>query len=213
MQIIPTILEKEFEKAMVKIRQAKNISKWIQIDVIDGKFGLGKTFELELLNNNLEETEDILWEIHLMVNEPKNWVEKCNFVNASRIVGQVEMMTDRNEFINEVKNLGIEAGLAIDIETEIGEIPEETDLIVLLSRKAGFEKNNFDNKVFEKIDKLKKIRNEKKLKFVIGVDGGIDTTNIGKLNRAGVEIAYCGGSIFNGMVEENIKKLNYASED
>jgi len=213
MQIIPTILEKEFDKALVKIRQAKNISKWIQVDVIDGKFSGGKTFELELINNILEETEDTLWEIHLMVNEPKNWIEKCNFVNASRIVGQVEIMSDRNEFVMQVKNLGIEAGLAIDIDTEIGEIPEETDIVLLLSRKAGFEDNNFDNKVFEKIEKLKKIKNEKQLKFIIGVDGGINETNIGQLNKAGVEIAYCGESIFNGMVEENIEKLNYASEN
>jgi len=213
MQIIPTILEKEFDKALIKIRQAKGISKWIQVDVIDGKFSGGKTFELELLNNILDETEDILWEVHLMVNEPKNWIEKGNFVNASRIVGQVEMMTDRNEFVTEVKNLGIEAGLAIDIDTEIGEIPEETDVVLLLARKAGFERADFNDKVFEKIEKLKKIRNEKKLKFIIGVDGGIDTTNIGKLNNAGVEIAYCGGSIFSGMVEENIEKLNYASEN
>jgi ribulose-phosphate 3-epimerase len=213
MQIIPTILEKEFGLAQVKIRQAKNISKWIQVDVIDSVFSFGKTFELELLNNKLEETEDVLWEIHLMVKEPKNWIEKCNFVNASRIIGQIEMMSDKNEFITQVKNLGIEAGLAFDIDTEISDIPEETDVVILLSRKAGFEENKFDNKIFEKIEKLKKIREEKKLNFKIGIDGGINETNIAKLKMVGGEIAYCGNSIFNGMVDDNLEKLKYASEN
>ena len=213
MQIIPAILEKEFGEAQIKLRQAKNISKWIQIDVIDGKFTFGKTFELELLNNNLEETENVLWEIHLMVNEPKNWIEKCHFVNASRVIGQVEMMTDRDDFITQVKNLGIEAGLGFDIDTEIGEIPEETDLVLLMAREAGFEPHELNDKIFKKIEMLKKIREEKKLGFLIGVDGGISEENIKKIRESGADVAYCTGAIFNGMVEDNLEKLKYASEN
>jgi ribulose-phosphate 3-epimerase len=213
MQIIPTILEKEFEIAQIKIDLIKDFSKWIQVDVIDGSFSFGKTFELELLNKSLKETINIFWEIHLMVNEPKKWIKKCHFVNSSRIIGQVEMMSNREDFVTEIKNLGIEAGLAFDIDTEIGEIPEETDVIILLSRKAGFEAKELDNKIFEKIEKLKKIREEKQLKFIIGIDGGIDETNIGKLNKAGAEIAYCGKAIFDGMVDDNLEKLKYASEN
>ena len=213
MQIIPAILEKEFWPAENKIRHAKNISRWIQIDVIDGVFTEGKTFELELLNSKLEETENVLWEIHLMVKEPKNWIEKCNFISASRVIGQVEMMTNREDFITEIKDLGMEAGLAFDIETEIGEIPQETDLVLLLSRKSGFGNYNLDEIIFEKIKKLKKIKEEKNLKFMIGIDGGINEENIKRLKEAGIDIAYCGGSIFNGMVDDNWEKLKYASEN
>lgn len=213
MQITPTILEKEFWTAENKIRHAKNISRWIQIDVIDGVFTEGKTFELELLNSKLEELENVLWEIHLMVKEPKNWIEKCNFINASRVIGQVEMMTNREDFITEIKDLGMEAGLAFDIDTEIGEIPQETDLVLLLSRKSGFGNYNLDEIIFEKIKKLKKIKEEKNLKFMIGIDGGINEENIKRLKEAGIDIAYCGGSIFNGMVDDNWEKLKYASEN
>ena len=213
MQIIPTILEKEFWPAENKIRHAKNISRWIQIDVIDGVFTEGKTFELELLNSKLEETENVLWEIHLMVKEPKNWIEKCNFINASRVIGQVEMMTNREDFITGIKDLGMEAGLAFDIETEIGEIPQETDLVLLLSRKSGFGNYDLDEMIFKKIEKLKKIKEEKNLKFRIGIDGGINEENIKRLNDAGIDIAYCGGSIFNGMVDDNWEKLKYVSEN
>ncbi|MDD4938019.1 MAG: hypothetical protein PHX34_03325 [Candidatus Shapirobacteria bacterium] len=213
MQIIPTILEKDFGVVEIKIRQAKSISRWIQIDVIDGSFTDGKTFELELLNNNLDEVENVLWEIHLMVKEPKNWIEKCNFISASRIVGQVEMMTDREDFITQVKNLGMEAGLAMDIDTEIGEIPDETDLVLLMGRKLGFGSYDLDEIIFEKIKKLKKIKEEENLKFIIGVDGGINEENIKGLNDTGIDIAYCGGSIFNGMVSDNWEKLKYAIEN
>jgi len=51
------------------------------------------------------------------------------------------------------------------------------------------------------------------LGFIIGLDGGINEENIGKLKDAGVEIAYCGGAIFNGMVSDNLEKLKYVSEN
>lgn len=213
MQIIPAILEKNFDLAWNKIRQVKDISKWVQIDVIDGKFNFGKTFELELLNNNLEETENTLWDIHLMVEEPINWIEKCNFVGALRIIGHVEKMSDREDFVSEVKNLGIDAGLAMDINTEIKNIPKETDLVLLMGRKSGFESVPMDNKVFEKIKELLKIRNDDGYKFLIAIDGGVNLENIKSFSKAGVDIVYCTGAIFNGMVEDNLEKLKYASEN
>lgn len=213
MQIIPAILEKNFDLAWNKIRQVKDISKWVQIDVIDGKFNFGKTFELELLNNNLEETENTLWDIHLMVEEPINWIEKCNFVGALRIIGQVEKMSDREEFVNEVKNLGIDVGLAFDIDTEIADIPKETDLVLLMGRKSGFDSIPMNNKVFEKIKELIKIRNENGYKFLIAVDGGVNLDNIKHFKDSGVDVVYCTGAIFNGMVEDNLEKLKYVSEN
>lgn len=213
MQIIPAILEKEFANAEAKISRVKNLVKWIQIDVIDGIFTYGKTFELELLNKKIKETENILWDIHLMVKEPKNWIEKCNFVGATRIIGQVENMSDRVEFINKVKDLGLEAGLAFDIDTNIAEIPLETDLVLLMGRKLGFDSKPIDKKIFERIEKVKKIREIENKNFLIGVDGGINKENIEELKRSGVDIAYCTGAIFNGNVDNNLKELIYVGEN
>lgn len=184
MQIIPTILEKEFGKAEEKLNGLRGTSKWVQIDVVDGVFTPGKSFELELLKTI--EGEDWLWEVHLMVKEPINWINKCLFVSANRVIGQVEMMSNRQEFIKSIKDEGVEAGLAIDIETEIGEIPEETDLVLLMARKAGFGEYKFDNKVIEKIKKVKEMG------FTVGVDGGINLENIKMVEEAGVDIVYSG---------------------
>lgn len=209
MQIIPTILEKNFAEAEVKVLAVKDLVKRIQVDVIDGTFSFGKTFELELINK-INGTDNILWETHLMVKEPINWIEKSIHINATRIIGQVEMMSDKESFITKVKDAGLEAGLAFDIETKIEEIPEETDVILLLGRKSGFGSLPMEeDKIYQKIKQLIEIRNKKKLNFLIGVDGGVNVTNINKLEDAGGEIAYCGGAVFGGKVEDNLKKLNY----
>jgi len=210
MQIIPTILEKDFTEVENKILAVKNLVKRIQVDVIDGTFSFGKTFELELINR-IENAENVLWETHLMVKEPINWIEKSIHINACRIIGQVEMMGEREGFITRVKDAGLEAGLAWDIETEIGEIPQETDVVLLLGRRAGFGSLPLEEKIYEKIQQLIKIREENGLRFLIGVDGGINTGNIKKLEDMGVDIAYCGGAVFNGNVKDNLENLNYVS--
>ena len=209
MQVIPAILEKEISSAEIKIKLIKDKSQWIQIDVIDGFFSNGKSFELELLNKFGSELQNNLLEIHLMVKEPIKWIEKCDFVGACRIIGQVEMMSDKNKFIEEIKAKGLETGLAFDVETEIKEIPKETDLVLIMGRKSGFQSAKFEEKTYKKIEDLVKLRKEKELDFKIGVDGGVDLEIIKKIKKAGAEIAYCGGAIFNGMVSDNFEKLKY----
>jgi len=212
MQIIPTILEKNFFEAEKKILRVKDLIKRIQIDVIDGVFGFGKTFELELINK-IKNVDNVLWETHLMVKEPIKWIEKSININSNRIIGQVELMSNREEFVAKVKDNGLEAGLAFDIETEIGNIPEETDVVLLLGRKAGFGSLPMEDKIYEKIQQLVRIRKENSLNFLIGVDGGVNKDNIKKLGDMGVEIAYCGGAVFDGKVEDNLKKLNYVGKN
>jgi ribulose-phosphate 3-epimerase len=206
MQIIPAILEKDFDKVEIKVDRLRRLLRWVQIDISDNVFVEGKTFELELLNK-LEHGEEYLWDMHLMVNNPIKWIEKCIFVGAGRITGQVEMMEDKQKFIDTVKDAGIEAGLAYDIETEIDTVPEETNVVLLMGRKAGFVPMEMDERVYEKISKLKKYKEESGRRFLIGIDGGVNTENIERLAAAGVEIFYVTAAVFNGDIVENIKNL------
>lgn len=187
MRIIPTTgLRKSFDEAEKRLNQIKDYSRWIQVDVCDNVFASGKTFELELLKKVDFNTDNVLWDIHLMVKEPIDWIEKCMFVGASRIVGQVEMMTSRDDFINKVKNTGLEAGLAFDAETIVDQIPEETDEVILMGRKAGFGYQELDKKVLTKIKEARQISGT----YQIAIDGGVDVANIKELEQNGVEIVY-----------------------
>lgn len=205
-------MEKEFEPFRDRMDALGDLVKWVQVDVVDGVFASGKSFELEQIKK-YEDGFVRLWDVHLLVKEPINWVEKSDFSGASRITGQVEMMGDGEEFIKKIHERGIEAGLAFDIETEIEEIPEETEVVLLMGRKAGFVPIDLDERIWGRIEKLKEIKNDGRHKFVIGVDGGINRDNILELKAAGVEIAYCTGAVFNGKVEENIRALNDLIKD
>jgi ribulose-phosphate 3-epimerase len=208
MQIIPAILEKEFSNVEKKLDKVNGLFPWVQIDVIDGVFSFGKTFDLELITKLTEKINNPLFDIHLMVKEPIKWVEKCLFVGATRVIGQVEMMNNKEDFVNKVLETGMEAGLAFDIETKIEKIPEETNVVLLLGRKAGFESFELNEMIWKRIEEVKKIREKNNLEFKIAIDGGVNLENMEKFKNSGVDILYCTSAIFNGDFNENLGKIN-----
>ncbi|HBP51557.1 MAG: Ribulose-phosphate 3-epimerase [Candidatus Shapirobacteria bacterium GW2011_GWE1_38_10] len=190
MEIIPTILEKDLTLAENRFSQVKNLSSWVQIDVTDNVFVPGKSIELELFSK-FGQTYSTLFDIHLMVKEPINWIKKCLFIDASRIYGQVEMMSDRELFVTEAKNSGLEVGLAFNIDTPIDNIPSECDLILLMGRPAGFGNYPLDERIYQRIVEAKKFGKK------IALDGGVTPDNFQKLKDSGLDIIYLGQYFLN----------------
>lgn len=188
MQIIPTTNPQvDFDRVEARLSLVKDTTTWIQIDVTDGVLVKPVSFPLELLNRSDLILEKNIFDIHLMVKEPINWLNKCLFIQASRIIGQVEAMSDREAFISAVKDQGLEAGLAFDVDTPVDfNIPLDTDLILLMGRPMGFDPLPLDDRIFAKIKKLK----DKKYK--VAVDGGVTPDSLLRFIDAGVDIIYSG---------------------
>jgi len=189
MIIVPTIFEKDPLLAEARWEQIKETTRWVQVDVIDGVYGKGKSFDLELVKKIIPD-QDKLVEIHLMVKEPISWINKCIEAGATRVVGQIEMMSDVGAFIKKATDEGLEAGLGWDAETDFDpkKVPEGTDLVLFMGRDAGFEAKDFDEKILEKV----KLAKSSGLR--VGWDGGINKAIENKLKLAGVDIAYVGAN-------------------
>lgn len=200
MQIIPTTNPQtnylEVEKRLEKI---KDLSAWIQIDVTDGILVSPPTFPLELLKKPAINLDKNIFDVHLMVKNPINWINKCLFIEATRIIGQVEMMEDREKFITAVKDNGCESGLAFNVDTPIDDIPAETDLILIMGRKMGFEPAPFDENIYQRI------KESKKFGKLIAIDGGVTINNLPLLIDSGVDIIYSYHNYFD--------ILNYANDN
>lgn len=185
MQIIPTTNPQtnylEVEKRLEKI---KDLSAWIQIDVTDGILVKPPTFPLELLKKPAINLDKNIFDIHLMVKNPINWINKCLFIESTRITAQVEMMDDREKFVTLVKDSGCEAGLSFDVDTSIDNIPAETDVIQIMGRKMGFEPAPLDDKIYDKIKLAKSFGK------LVALDGGASLENLDKLQAAGLDILY-----------------------
>jgi len=193
MEIIPTTNPQvDFAEFETRLDKIKFLSSWIQIDVTDGILVKPPSFPLELLSRSDSNLENNLFDIHLMVKEPLNWIKKCVFVQASRIIGQVEMMSDREAFVTEAKNNGLEVGLAFDSDTPLDlNIPEETDLILLMGRHMGFNSLPLSEKISDRIKYFKDKG------FKVALDGGVTPDNFSQIKTSGIDIIYAGQYFLN----------------
>ncbi|MBN1168284.1 hypothetical protein JXA63_00180, partial [Candidatus Woesebacteria bacterium] len=187
-EIIPAILTNDpvkFNQLLEKIE--KGPGKRVQIDIIDGVFTDNVTVEPNVMYDS---DTKLSIDYHLMVDEPVDWVDRCIKGYADRIIGHIEKMSNQVDFVGKVQEVGAQVGLAIDIDTPLSELDStilnNLDVVLVMSVKAGFGGQKFDDRALTKIDRLDEIRSRDDTPFKICDDGGITLENIDDIRRAGV---------------------------
>jgi len=207
--IIPGILEKDWESIETKIIQVKDFSKTIHIDIVDGKFAENKTF----LDPKpfAKYTKDHLFELHMMVEEPVNYLKPFADAGFKRFLGHVEKMSDQAEFVAQGQILG-EVGLAIDGQTTVDAIKvnlEDIDAILIMTIKAGISGQELIEEYLKKIEMFKKrFIEENVLRLpVLEVDGGINERTISLAKDKGALRFVSTSYLFKDSPHEQFKKL------
>lgn len=177
LEIIPGILEKEWGEIERKLEIIKSFTKSAHIDIIDGKFAPDTTF----LDPNpfSKYSKEIFLEVHMMVENPIQYLEQFAKVGFKRFIGHIEKMPDQVEFVAKAELLG-EVGLAIDGPTNPSELKvphEDLDCILLMMIKAGQSGQEFNQEYLKKIKSVYSSADEIK-EIKIEVDGGITDKTI-----------------------------------
>jgi ribulose-phosphate 3-epimerase len=179
--IIPGILEKNWEDIETKITLLSSFTKTLHIDVIDGKLVNNQTFLDPAPFTKYK--DQFLLEVHLMVEEPVNYLKSYADAGFKRFLGQVEKMSDQVEFIAQGELLG-EVGLALDGPTDLSAITvpyDDLDVVLFyVSDKIGFSGPPM---LPDRLEKVKAFR--AKSNIPIEVDGGINDTTIIQAKTAG----------------------------
>lgn len=201
--IIPGILEKDWIEIEKKIEQILPVTKNIHIDIIDGKFSDNITFlDPEPFTKY---AKDAYFELHMMVDEPIEYLKPWAQAGFKRFLGHVEKMSDQAEFIAQGQILG-EVGLAIDGPTPIDSIVvpyDDLDALLFMSIKAGSSGQAFVPEYLQKIDQIKD-----KIYIPIEVDGGINEDTILQAKSKGATRFVSTSYIFySQMPKEQFEKL------
>lgn len=186
-EVIPGVLEKEWDVIEKKIELVKPFTKTIHIDLLDGKFAQNTTF----LDPKpfMKYTKDIFFELHMMVDNPVQYIKPFADTGFNRFIGQVEKMPDIAEFIAEGQLVG-EVGLALDGKTGIEAITvplEDLDFLFVMTVNAGYSGQAFHPEYLEKV-KLLRAKNPVTARgepLPIEVDGGINAQTITQAKDAG----------------------------
>ncbi len=202
-RIIPGILEKDWPVIEMKIQQVLPFAKAIHIDLIDGKFAPNSTFlDPEPFKKY---TNDIPFELHMMVEEPINYLKPFSDAGFRRFIGHIEKMSDQVEFVAKAQLLG-EVGLGVDQDSQLDriEVPfSDLDVLLFMTVKAGFSAEEF---VEKNLDKIKKVR--EKSFIPIEVDGGINDQTILRAKGSGADRFVATSFIFKETPQEQYKILH-----
>lgn len=181
--ITPIIMEGSLTEVKNKIGLLREESeKRVHIDIGDGLF----SDLLTISPADLQEIDLTGMEIdmHLMVDDPSEWIEESVALSPKRLIAQIERMGSQAAYLEMVASYGGEGGLALAIDTPIEEIEIEClsncKTILLLAVPTGTSGSAFDVRVIEKITALRKIYPGNIL-----IDGGIDKETYEKVMEAG----------------------------
>ncbi|HEY50258.1 MAG TPA: ribulose-phosphate 3-epimerase [Dehalococcoidia bacterium] len=191
-KIVPAILTDDPAALEKMVRQAKSFTDYVQIDIMDGRFVPSQSIIREQVAGL---SIKLRWEAHLMVTHPEEHLEVFQQAGASKIIFHHEATASPTEVISRIKNLGLEAGLAINPETPVSAIVpciNDVDSILLLTVNPGFYGSQFIPEVMDKVTELRNIQPG----IEIGVDGGIKESNIKEIASVGVDYICVGSAIF-----------------
>jgi len=182
-EIIPGILEQEWKNIEKKIELVRPFAKVLHIDLIDGKFVNNTTW---MDPKPFEKyAKDFILEVHMMVDDPLQYVKPFADAGFQRFIGHVEMMPDQAAFLAEAELWG-DAMLGLDGPTGADALKADLEdidgILAYTSERVGFSGPPFNPQRLEKIKQIK----EKAPWLPIEIDGGVTDESAKIAKEAGV---------------------------
>lgn len=149
---------------------------YIHLDIMDGKFTENKTWTYSEVKK-LISYSSLPLDVHLMVTNPKKYIEDYAMLNTSYLTFHFEAVKDIDDMINEIKNYGLKVGISICPDTDVEVLfpyLDKIDQVLIMSVVPGKSGQSFIESSPEKIKKLKDEIINRELKTIISVDGGIN---------------------------------------
>ena len=205
-KISPSILSADFSKLGEEIRKVDEAgAEMIHIDVMDGHFVPNLTFGAPVVTS-LRKVSKKVFDVDLMVQNPQDYIVSFANVGADIFTFHVETAPHLHRIIQNIKENGMKAGIALNPGTPLSTITEilsEVDMVLLMTVNPGFGGQKFIPSVLKKIKALKKMIVEENLHVDIQVDGGINKETAPQVINAGANILVAGSAIYGS---DDIKK-------
>jgi ribulose-phosphate 3-epimerase len=193
--VIPTVFAIEKKKFKERLDSLRKISKFIQIDLMDGIFVKNKSIEIDEVPNLSNYRNK--FEAHLMVKSPSIYIDKIKRKGFKKVIIHCESFKSKNELletVEKIKKKKMKVFIALNPESTLEGIIQFltiVDGVLFMGVNPGKEHQNFIDEVFVKIRELRKF----KKKLDIQVDGGVNIKTAPKIKEAGANIINSGSFI------------------
>ena len=171
---------------------------WYHLDVMDGSFVPNISFGPMLVQFFRNATKKVC-DVHLMIEAPERYAEAFRDAGADILTVHMEACRHLHRNIQQIKSLGMKAGVAINPHTPVEalkDILQDVDLVCVMSVNPGFGGQAFIPHTLQKIAALKNMITAQKLSTLIEVDGGVTLENAPSLVAAGADVLVAGNTVF-----------------
>ncbi len=197
--IAPSFLASDFLHLAEQVELInKSAAEWCHLDVMDGRFVPNISFGFPIIEAIRSATKKHC-DVHLMIEEPERYVEEFKKAGADSITVHYEACRHLHRNIEQIKNLGIKAGVALNPHTPVEllkDVLEYIDVVLIMSVNPGFGGQQFIAHSIDKIKQLRQMIDEKNYPALIEVDGGVSLQNAKLIVDAGANVLVAGSSIF-----------------
>ena len=183
---------------------------WYHLDIMDGRFVPNISFGPMIVEYFRKATTKVC-DVHLMIEEPEKYAEQFKNAGADHLSVHIEACRHLHRNIQQIKSLGMKAGVAINPHTPVSELRDilgDIDLVCMMSVNPGFGGQKFIDHTLTKIKQLRAMINERNLNVLIEIDGGVTLENASSIVAAGADVLVAGNTVFKSAnPKDTISKL------
>jgi ribulose-phosphate 3-epimerase len=199
--LAPSVLSADFARLGEQARAAEQAgADWLQIDVMDGVFVPNISVGLPVVAA-LRRAVGLTLDCHLMITQPERYVADFVKAGAHHITVHVEATVHLHRTIQQIKQLGVTAGVALNPATPLAALDEilpYLDLVLIMSVNPGFGGQDYIPTSTAKIARLRELLDQRGLGHIqIQVDGGVSAKTIAAVVGAGATNLVAGSAVYN----------------